>query len=376
MSDDLRAALDALEPHVHQQLADGGFDRDWFEAEASRLNERGRRDNHVTGLLSPPEPADIVDVPTRGDEGWSEYTAAGEAALAGGEMAFVVLAGGMATRMGGVVKALVEALPGHTFLDLRLRGHRLLEERVGRRIPFWLMTSDATDAPIREALGADLDGYNIATFPQRLSLRLNTDGSLYNDESGRLSPHAPGHGDLPDALRDSGLLGRFVEAGGRHVTMANLDNLGATLDPAVIGMHLQVGTPVSCEVVDKLGSDTGGIPVRLDGRPVLLEEFRIPPEFDPSQVRVFNTNTFHFSASALLSLDMEWKYFVVPKEVDGVKVIQFERLVNEVTSHLDATYIRVPREGAKCRFLPVKDQADLAAKQPLIELVARDRGMI
>ena len=30
------------------------------------------------------------------------------------------MAGGMATRMGSVVKALVEALPGRTFLDLRL----------------------------------------------------------------------------------------------------------------------------------------------------------------------------------------------------------------------------------------------------------------
>ncbi len=38
-------------------------------------------------------------------------------ALAEGRLAFVVLAGGMATRMGGVVKALVEPLPGRTFLD-------------------------------------------------------------------------------------------------------------------------------------------------------------------------------------------------------------------------------------------------------------------
>ena len=32
----------------------------------------------------------------------------------------VVLAGGMATRMGGVVKALVEIVPGLTFMDARL----------------------------------------------------------------------------------------------------------------------------------------------------------------------------------------------------------------------------------------------------------------
>ena len=40
----------------------------------------------------------------------------------------------------------------------------------------------------------------------------------------------------------------------------------------------------------KLPSDRGGIPVDVDGTVCILEEFRIPPRFDPNQVRVFATN--------------------------------------------------------------------------------------
>ena len=128
-----------------------------------------------------------------------------------------------------------------------------------------------------------------------------------------MSEHSPGHGDLPEALQKSGLLDRFAGEGGRYLTSANLDNLGATLDPIVIGSHALSGRPVTIEVVDKVGTDKGGIPARLDDRRVILEEFRIPPSFDASQVPVFNTNTFHIDVSALRDLSMPWTYFVVEK---------------------------------------------------------------
>jgi UTP--glucose-1-phosphate uridylyltransferase len=167
-----------------------------------------------------------------------------------------------------------------------------------------------------------------------------------------------------------------VASGGKVVTVANLDNLGATLDPLLLGLHAAHGASVTCEVVDKVGSDRGGIPVRWNGRPVVLEEFRLPEGFDANGVRVFSTNTFHFDARALSSLDMAFTYFTVKKTVDGRAAIQFERLVGEVTSHLDTRYARVPRSGAHSRFLPVKDEHELTLRRSDIESVARARGML
>jgi UTP--glucose-1-phosphate uridylyltransferase len=238
------------------------------------------------------------------------------------------------------------------------------------------MTSAATDHAIREALGARLDGTTVATFPQRLALRLTPEGALFRDPEGAPSDYAPGHGDLLDSLRDGGLLSNFLARGGKVLTMANLDNLGATLDPVLIGLHLSHRRPVTCEVVDKVPGDRGGIPVHHAGRTVILEEFRLPERFDAEQVRVFNTNTFHFSAKNLATLDAAWSYFVVRKEVDGRTAIQFERLVGELTSFLDTAYVRVPRSGRDSRFLPVKDHDELAARKEEILTVARARGMV
>lgn len=376
MADDLIEQLDSIPPATRSLLDEFGFDREWFLGRAARIEDAGTEDNIVTGTVTPPEPGDVIDLPPGGSAEHENLTSAGIELLSEGRCALVVLAGGMATRMGGVVKALVEALPGMTFLDIRLAAHRNLEERAGRRIPLWLMTSHATDAATRQALGDLVDGYNIATFPQMVSLRLNPDGSLFVDDTGEPSLHAPGHGDLPDALRRSGLLAEFRAAGGTVVTTANLDNLGATPDPALIGLHHSSGAQVTCEVVEKVGSDRGGIPARLDDRPLILEEFRIPPTFDPTQVGVFNTNTFHFDARALDELAIDWTYFAVPKEVEGQSVIQFERLINEVAAHLDTRFVRVPRDGGESRFLPVKDNEDLVRKRPAIEAVARHQGVI
>ncbi len=77
----------------------------------------------------------------------------------------------------------------------------------------------------------------------------------------------------------------------------------------------------------------------------MLEEFRIPPHFDPRTVRVFGTNTFYVNADALLELEMDWRFFAVKKKVGDAPVVQFERVVNEITSELPTVYLRLPRAG-------------------------------
>jgi UTP--glucose-1-phosphate uridylyltransferase len=371
----LQDELAGLPAKVRETLRQHNFDEAGFLERARRLSGEVSHSNLMQGQLEPPSGNDIVGLPESGSSEEAELIELGMNALREGHVAFVVLAGGMATRMGGVVKSLLEVLPGQRFLDLRLNERMTLERRAGRRVPLWLMTSDATDAAIVEALGARRDADYLQTFVQFLSPRLTPEGTLFRDDSGEVSLHSPGHGDLPDALRASGLLARFVERGGRYVTVTNIDNLGASLDPVILGFHIRHGKPVTCEVVDKVESDKGGIPVRVNGRPVVLEEFRIPPSFDPKSVRVFSTNTFHIDAKALLDLKMDWTYFTVEKVVDGRKAIQFERLINEITSGLDTQYLRLPREGKASRFLPVKDFKELERRLDEITLVARDRGM-
>jgi UTP--glucose-1-phosphate uridylyltransferase len=356
---DLDSDLASIPPADRAVLEQSGFDEQVLRGWVSELLHRGPEANRVSGEVTPPQAGDVTELPEPGSESGRGLAEAGRVAIERGELAVVVLAGGMATRMGGVVKALVDAVSGTTFLDARLAEREHWEGVARRPFPMWLMTSHATDEPVREALGDRLDGERVAVFRQGASPRLTPEGRMFRDADGRPSLHATGHGDLPDALRRSGLLERFVAGGGRYLWIANLDNLGAAVDPLVLGWHLEHDAPLSVEVVDKEPGDRGGIPVRWDGRPVVLENFRLPRGFDEDDVPVFNTNTFLVDAKPLAELDMPWTWFRVEKTVDGRPAIQFERLVGELTSSLDSRFVKVPRTGLESRFLPAKDWQEL-----------------
>ena len=372
----LHDQLTALPPPILARLAARGFDPRQLEAWAAMIGKDRDLRNRLAGEVEPPHPGDLADVPAPGSAEWEAYAARGREALARGEVALCVLAGGMATRMGGVVKALVEALPGRSFLDLRLGENAHLSQVAGQRVPLWMMTSEATEGPIRDALGDRLDPEYLTTFEQFVSLRLTPEGLLFHDEQGQPSVYCTGHGDLPDALRQGGLCQRFVARGGKTVWIANIDNLGATVDPVVLGFHLAHGAPLTVELVDKVGSDRGGGPVRWNGRRVVTEEFRLPVGFDPASVPVFNTNTFLVDAAALASFSMRWTYVEVEKNIHDRRAVQFERILGEITAGLEPRLLRVPRSGSLSRFLPVKDVPELDRRRPEIEILARERGMI
>jgi UTP--glucose-1-phosphate uridylyltransferase len=376
-SDDLtlRKSLSELPHETRELLERHRFDPEWLLAQA-RLSRAGHRSNFVEGTISAPADDEVIAAPQAGDPDFERFRKLGEAALRAGKCALVVLAGGMATRMGGVVKALVPALEGKTFLDLRLAEQAALAKKYGKVPPLWLMTSHATHDAIEQALAGRLKAPDLQLFRQGLSVRLDPSFDVFKTDSGEPSLHAPGHGDLPDALRKSGLLSDFVKSGGQYVLVTNLDNLGGGLDEVLIGMHLDSASVVTCEVVDKVGSDRGGIPAKLDDRLVVLEEFRIPESFDPSTVPVFNVNSFAFDAHSLLELELDWTYFEVQKMADGRTTIQYERLINEVTFALPTQYVRVPRTGPCGRFLPVKDHDELARREDELRELALARGMV
>jgi UTP--glucose-1-phosphate uridylyltransferase len=394
---ELRDELTKIPAPLRARLDQAGFDAERLVTLAAPLFARARGEvtvdrearNRVRGTVDPPEPQDVGEAPVLGTMEHERLSSIGREALRRGEIALCVLAGGMATRMGGVVKALVEALDGRTFLDLRLAENATLSRRAGSAVPLWLMTSDATEGPIRDALGKCGAPAHVATFTQDLGLRLTREGRLFRGPDGQPSTYAPGHGDLPDALRRSGLLATFMERGGKYVWIANLDNLGATVDEALLGYFLDrssaMAKSVLVELAPKAAGDRGGIPAwanaqRDDGGVVrclqVLEEFRLPAGFDAERVRVFNTNTFLVDAAALLRARIGHGWFEVEKKVGVAIAVQFERLLQELTAAFDATYVRVPREGAGSRFLPVKDFDELERRREAIRSVAQARGMV
>jgi UTP--glucose-1-phosphate uridylyltransferase len=357
-----------LDARTRELLDRFGFDEERFERLRARVADGSLSpaSNVVEGRVEPPAPEDITRLPPRGADG--EERAAGLAALCAGEVALVVLNGGMATRFGGVVKGTVEVLDGRSFLELKLASAVEVGEALGAPIPAVVMTSFATDTATRDFV-AERRLPEPLWFSQYVSLRLEPDGALFRGADGRPSPYAPGHGDFLDAFRRSGTLARLRDRGVRCAMVSNVDNLGARVDPAVLGAHLLAGRPMTAEVARKEG-DMGGAPARVDGRPTLLEAPRFPPGFDHDLIPVFNVNTVWFDLDALdREFDLTWLY--VEKEVDGRRAVQLEHLFHEASAFLPTTYLEVPRTGAQGRFFPVKTPADLeSSRDALREMLA------
>lgn len=366
--------LDTLDAETRALLDRFGFRADVLAGLVARLGDGAS--NAVRGRVQPPEPGDVVALPPVGSPERVRLAHLGEQAIAAGKVGAVILAGGMATRFGGVVKAAVPAVAGRSFLDLKIADLRHAAARTGGRVPCFLMTSFATDARVRElAAGLSTDAVPVETFAQGISLRVTREGAPFVEADGTMSPYAPGHGDLTFALRSSGVLARFRAAGGEVLAMSNVDNLGATLDPAILGLHLERRVAVTAEVVRKEAGDKGGAPARVDGVVQIVESFRFPPGFDQDTIPVFNTNTFVLDAKAI-DRDFDLTWFVVEKTVEGKKVVQFERLVGELTAMLPSAFVEVARHGDDGRFQPAKDPEELARRAPEIEALLRARGVI
>ena len=362
------SVLDRLDPQTVATLRRFGFDESRFESLRAMVasGELSAEANVVTGRVEPPEPADLVPLPEPGTHAWERARRLGADALAAGRVAQIVLAGGMATRFGGVVKGAVEALDGRSFLEWKLGETARLSRVLGREIPVALMTSFATDEATRAHVAERRLGEPV-WFSQFVSLRLTPGGELFRDDAGAPSLYGPGHGDLLDAVRTSGVLDALRSRGVEVVSVSNVDNLGGRIDPVVVGAHIEARRPVTIEVATKEG-DLGGAPARVDGRTVLLESPRFPPGFDHDSIPVFNTNTAWIDA-AVLERPYELGWLYVEKNVEGRAAVQLERLYHEISMCVATSYLVVPRTGPRGRFFPIKAPADLDRSRDALRLM-------
>ncbi|HNW93846.1 MAG TPA: UTP--glucose-1-phosphate uridylyltransferase [bacterium] len=334
-----------------------------------RAGTRTAAGNTVAGAVTPLGAHDVQYPPAAGSAAAVALTARGGAAIKAGQVAVLVLNGGMATRFGSAVKSCCEVYGGKTFLDLKIELLARVARAYGVRLTLLLMNSFATEAATQAHLAqhpAPPD-VQVLQFCQSALPRLTGSGDYFDCDRADLCCYGPGHGDFVYALQRQGLLAELQRQGVTTLQFSNLDNLTATLDPLIIGWHLEQQSAMTVEVAEKREGDKGGMPVRVDGKLQLVEGFAFPPAFNQESVRVFNTATYVFALAALARpVDLPW--YVVTKEVDGQPVIQFERLAGDLSASLDARYLVVDRDQ---RFYPIKSQDDLArARERLRQLFA------
>jgi len=359
-----------LPEETRQLLERFHFDRIPFESLRSRL--RSTEDieslHRIEGKIAPAPDSALFTAHARGTDQHRALEARGRAAIARGELAVVVLAGGMATRFGGGVKALA---PLGDDTSVRFLDVKLADVRRFPGIDVTFMTSFATHDALKAAFARERVEHYLA--PQFISLRLCRDGSLFRDDDGNPSPYATGHGDLPAALQAAGVIDRWRKKGVQTALIMNVDNLGASIDPALFGLHQMLGGVITAELVLKRPGDKGGIAVLHEGQVKLCEAFRLPNDFPHETIPTFNTNTLWVNTDALARQEDRWTWCVARKTVHQREAIQFERLIGEMTWWHESRYVIVPRDGFESRFLPVKDWADLDRSRAHFEGLIRTR---
>jgi len=281
----------------------------------------------------------------------------------------IKLNGGLGTSMGlSTAKSLLEVKPGKTFLSV------IVEQAKNTGARLALMNSFSTHEDTVAAL-ARIDAGRPRLFLQnRFPKIFRADLSPARwPENPQLEWNPPGHGDIYTALQTSGLLDELLADGIRYAFISNSDNLGATLDPSLLGYFAENDLPFMMEVAQRTPSDTKGghLARHKSGRLILREVAQCPPDemdafTDIELFRFFNTNNIWINLSFLGDLFREKKtvrlpIIVNPKTLDprddqSPPVYQIETAMGSaVFLFQGARAVHVP----KSRLIPVKTCNDL-----------------
>ena len=165
-------------------------------------------------------------------------------------------------------------------------------------------TDEDTARIIRKYANHNID---ILTFNQSRYPRVNRETNLPvprhpGDKSGWFPP---GHGDLFNAITNSGLVDKLLAAGKEYIFVSNSDNLGAVVDLPILQHMIDSQAEFLMEVTDKTKADVkGGTLINYDGAVRLLEIAQVPNDHveDFKSVRkfkIFNTNNLWINLKAI-----------------------------------------------------------------------------
>jgi UDP-N-acetylglucosamine/UDP-N-acetylgalactosamine diphosphorylase len=243
-----------------------------------------------TGARPPKlEPVPVVRLPAHGGDAaaFDRAFETGSQALADGRVAVLVVAGGQATRLGfdqpkGGYP--VGPVTERTLFEQQAQKIRGLRRRYGRPLPWYVMTSDATDAATRALFEQNdcfgLPAEDVIFFRQGMVQSLDFEGHLMLEHPDRIFENPNGHGGSLTALLSSGSLDDMERRGIDTVFYYQVDNpLIQIADPAYLGFHLEAEAEMSCKVVRKRDAmEKVGVVARADGKVGVIEYTEIDDE--------------------------------------------------------------------------------------------------
>ena len=428
-------------------LTENGFDAAQHEAIRAALREGriGLAQNRLpaNATVEDTHPKDVQKMPVVASQ-ITNLKFLGDAALASGTVAVITLAAGAGSRWtqgAGVCKALhpFAKMGGRhrTFLETHLAKSRRISRQCGTAIPHLFTTSFLTHGPTEDFL-AQRENYHYQgslllspgrsiglrmvpterdlrfaweEMPQQMldeqqqkvrdSLRTaliswatgTGEAADYTDNLPLQCLHPTGHWYEVANLLRNGTLTELLRQRPQLKTLMlhNIDTLGADVDPAILGHHLESGAALTFEVITRRLEDRGGGLARVNGHPRLVEGLAMPREEAEFALTYYNTLTTWIDLDLLLTafgltredfapgaeasdkitagirtLAAKMPTYITLKDVkkrwghgqeDIFPVTQFEKLWGDMSAlpEINTQFLAVPR----ARGQQLKDQAQL-----------------
>ena len=132
----------------------------------------------------------------------------------------------------------------------------------------------------------------------------------------------------------------------------NVDTLGASVDPGILGSHLKSGAGMSIEVISRQLADRGGGLARVDGKMRLVEGLAMPPTFSEYGLSYFHSMTSWVDIDhylSLLGLDRE---SILRKDHKGIERA-IRDLAERMPTYLTIKEVKDSRSGGEQGVFPV-----------------------
>jgi UDP-N-acetylglucosamine/UDP-N-acetylgalactosamine diphosphorylase len=282
---------DHLKRHGQEHLLAtiGGLDADAQQRFLRRLAEIDWAElaHHAEPPPSGEVQASRVLTPAERARRQAELEPAGEAAYRAGKVAVLMVAGGQGTRLGlSAPKGCFQIAPhsGKSIYQLQAEKVLSLSRRVGRAVPFLVMTSPMTDSETREFFQAHgwfgLAEDQLRFFSQGTVPSLDQQGRALLAAPGQLLENPDGHGGCFTALVKSGNLARLRDEGIEQIVYIQVDNILAPVDdPLLVGLATVERADVITKVLEKANPDEKvGHLVRVGGADRIIEYTEVTPE--------------------------------------------------------------------------------------------------
>ncbi|KAL0230538.1 hypothetical protein PCE1_004097 [Barthelona sp. PCE] len=283
------------------------------------------------------------------------------------KIAMVRLNGGLGTSMGCTGPKSVLPVQGtDTFLDIIIQQMKNIEIQHNTQVPLILLNSFNTHEASQEII-QKYPECDVRCVLQSRMPRLNPDMTpVPVDNENNAEWYPPGHGDVFRSLHRAGVIDSLIEEGREYIFIANVDNLGSTLNPRILGFLQKRNFEFMMETTPKSLADLkGGMPIFYRGKLKQLETAQVPKEHMPdfcsiSKFPVFNTNNLWVHLPSLKAKmdveDLQLDIIFNPKKLEGKPILQLEQAMGAAIGCFeDSAMLVVPRT----RFLPVKTSANL-----------------